>query len=256
MRFRWQILWIGGLLFFSIGSYLIFPEAPLLQHLQLRSAGPSWSHILGTDALGRDVLARVLEGARFSLFIGAFSTLISILIGSTYGSISGYIGGAVDYWMMRLVDVIYALPLTLIVLLLMIYFGNGLVVLCLAIGLTQWLTLARVVRAQTLDLRQRTFTESAYVLGQSHWKIIRLYILPGIAPLIGAYALILLPEAILLEAFLSFLGLGIPPPYSSWGNMIVEGSHLINSNPLQLLIPALFLVLTLWAFTTLKKQHS
>jgi oligopeptide transport system permease protein len=168
--------------------------------------------------------------------------------------VSGYGGGLLDRLLMGTVDVLYALPVSLLTLLFLVFFGKGLPVLCLAIGLTGWFTFARVVRARSRDLRKRTFILAARGLGQSHCAVVLRHVLPNLLSTVGDYALLLIPNAVLMEAFLSFLGLGVPPPHSSWGSMIVEGVPLMGQHPQQLAWPTLFLVTTLLALTTLRQE--
>lgn len=248
--YSWQRIWLTGLLILSIGSFFILPSAELCQNLTHCFSASSFTHPLGTDGLGRDLLLRLLAGTRISLLVGLCATTVSVCIATIYGILSGYIGGRTDYWLMRILDVLYALPLTLLVLLFMVFFGNGLLSLVLAISLTEWFTLARVIRTKTLTLRHQTFLLSALAIGQSHWKILFRHLLPNLRATILSYAFLILPSCILMEAFLSFLGLGVPPPASSWGNMIYDGAHWINAHPAQLIYPSLFLVLTLVALTS------
>lgn len=243
---QWPNYWLCGLIVLSFGS-LLLPPLDLSQNLACRLAGPTFAHPLGTDVLGRDLLLRLLAGARVSLAIGFFATVLSLSIATIYGTISGYIGGRIDYLLMRLLDVLSALPLTLFILLFMIFFGSNGLSLVLAIGFTGWFAAARLVRTRTLELRGQGFILSALALGQRHSTILMRHILPNIRPLILSYALIILPNAILMESFLSFLGLGIPPPQSSWGTMIVDGARLIKVSVAQLLLPSACLMLTLLA---------
>ena len=209
------------------------------------------THWLGTDALGRDMLLRLLRGGCLSLSVGFLSAAIALAMGTAVGVVSGYGGGSIDRYLMGLVDVLCALPITLLTLLFLIFFGKSLPVLCLAIGLTGWFTFSRVVRSLAADLRSRTFILAAKGLGQSHLSVICRHIIPNLLPAIGAYGLLLLPDAIITEAFLSFLGLGIPMPRSSWGNMIVDGIPFLQLHPMQLVWPAVFLMVTLLALTSL-----
>lgn len=254
VKWHWQKWWIFSLAAASLIVYGIAPEGGMTQNLSQRMLSSRWLHIFGTDALGRDLLLRTLQGGRISLIVGFGATAIAVFWGTCYGMLAGYWGGKTDFWLMRLVDVFYALPLTLIVLLLMIFFGAGTGVLCAAIGMTEWITLSRVVRAQTADLRQKSFVESAFALGQSHFRILFLHIFPNLRRTIFNYGLLLLPSCILLESFVSFLGLGIQPPQSSWGNLITDGVASINSHPGQLIFPSLFLILTVLALTTLPQK--
>jgi oligopeptide transport system permease protein len=232
-------------------SLLLPPSAACAQDLSHRCAAPSAAHWFGTDALGRDLLLRLLRGGAISLAVGFSAAAVSLAVGAAVGMASGYGGGAVDRCLMGTVDVLCALPMSLLTLLFLIFFGKGLPVLCLAIGLTGWFTFSRVVRARTMELRRRSFILAARGLGQGHCAVVLRHIFPNLLPTIGDYALLLLPDAILMEAFLSFLGLGVPLPRSSWGNMMVEGISSMQRHPMQLVWPSAFLLLTLLALTTL-----
>jgi oligopeptide transport system permease protein len=249
-RIRWQVIWLVTLAL-TCGLSVFFRTYAVSQNMAYVSAGFSLAHPLGTDLLGRDLLIRLLSGGCTSLVVGALSTILATFFALTVGLLAGYAGRRTDYWLMRLVDVLQALPLTMLVLLLMACWGSNLWILCLAIGATEWFSFSRVVRAQTLELRQRDFVETSIRLGQSHSRVILFHILPNMASTVRHYALLLLPNAILVEAFLSFLGLGIPPPHSSWGNMIVDGMQVMHTHSMQLFLPAIFLVTTLLALTSL-----
>jgi oligopeptide transport system permease protein len=252
IHLRWQWVWIVSLATACAMTLLLPDSIALEQNISLRHAAPNAAHWLGTDMLGRDLLIRLLCGARVSLAVGLGATALALAMGTAVGMAAGYLGGIVDCLLMNLVNVLHALPLTLFVLLLPIFFGRGIVVLCVSIGMVEWLTLARVVRARTLELRGRTFIQSAIGLGQSRLGILRLHIFPNVRPLIGRYVLILLPNAILMEAFLSFLGLGVPPPLSSWGSMIMDAVPTMGIHPAQMLLPSALLLITLLAFSTLR----
>ncbi|MDR2030538.1 MAG: ABC transporter permease [Puniceicoccales bacterium] len=251
-NFRWQWLWLA-LVCCACSLAMVLPDhAALVQDIDHCLDLPSRIHWLGTDLLGRDLLLRLFFGAKVSLAVGLGSTVLAVAVGTAVGATAGYFGGSFERMAMRLMDVLYVLPLTLLASLICLFLGRGIGTLCLAIASVEWLTLARVVRTKTADLRRRTFVQSAIALGRSHGAVICCHIVPNAAPLIGRYALIILPNAILLEAFLSFLGLGVPPPRSSWGNMIVEAIPYMHGHPLPLLFPALCLSTTLLAFTTLR----
>jgi oligopeptide transport system permease protein len=221
------------------------------QNISLGATAPNWKHYFGTDMLGRDLCARVLYGGRISLSIGAVATLTALLIGTLYGSVSGYVGGNVDMLMMRFVDILYPLPLTLFVILLMTIVGRNILALFLAIGTIEWLTPARIVRAEVNLLRDRGFVQSSRLLGQSTWNILRLHIYPNLVDTLLVYGTLTLPNIMLLESFLSFLGLGVQAPQSSWGVLIADGVQFIGIYPWLLLIPSLFFVVTLLALNFL-----
>ena len=206
------------------------------------------AHWFGTDPNGRDLFVRTLYGARVSLMVGLAATSVSLVIGMTYGAIAGYFGGRIDALMMRLVDVLYALPFLFFVILLMVVFGRHIVLIFVAIGAVEWLTMARIVRGQVLSLRRREFIEAAVAGGVSTAKIIRRHVIPNsIGPVI-VYATLTVPQVILIESFLSFLGLGVQEPYTSWGVLISEGAAEMETAPWLLVFPALFLATTLFCF--------
>ncbi|MFO1055703.1 MAG: ABC transporter permease subunit [Dongiaceae bacterium] len=208
------------------------------------AAGGHW---LGTDALGRDLLARVLAGGRISLAVGAAGTLVSVVIGVLYGAVAGFAGGRTGAVMMRAVDILYAMPFMFFVIMLTVFLGRGLWVLFLAIGAVQWLTIAVVVRAQTLALKQREFVAAARAGGLGDLAIIREHIVPNCLGPVVVYAGLAVPDVILGESFLSFLGLGVQEPRTSWGVLIEQGAAAMTSAPWLLLVPGGFLVVTLLA---------
>jgi oligopeptide transport system permease protein len=221
------------------------------QDLVLGATPPSASHLLGTDDLGRDLLTRMLYGGRVSLAVGLCATLVSLLIGVTYGAISGYAGGRTDDIMMRIVDILYALPFTVFVIILMVVFGRNLMLLFIAIGAVEWLTMARIVRGQVLAIKQQPFIKAAAVLGFSHARIIARHIIPNVVGPVIVYTTLTIPRVMLLESFLSFLGLGIQPPMSSWGLLIRDGARLMETYPWLLVSPAIVLSVTLFALNFL-----
>lgn len=204
-------------------------------------------HFMGTDANGRDMLARILQGGRISLLVGLLATAVSLLIGVTYGAIAGFVGGRIDNLMMRFVDILYALPFMFFVILLTVYFGRSLWLIFVAIGAVEWLTMARIVRGQTLALKKRTFVEAARLSGAGNVAIIFRHIIPNTLGPVIIYATLMVPQVILFESFLSFLGLGVQEPMTSWGVLIAEGAKEMESAPWMIIYPALFLSLTLFA---------
>jgi oligopeptide transport system permease protein len=221
------------------------------QDLGSRLANPSRTHLLGTDTLGRDLLARVLYGTRISLMVGLVATLISILIGVAYGSVAGYFGGRLDEIMMRSADVLYSLPDMLLVVVLLALFDRSLLLLFVALGVVSWLTMARIVRGQVLSLKNEQFIEAARSIGVSNTGIIIRHIVPNTLGPVIVYATLTVPSVILAEAFLSFLGLGVPPPASSLGVLADEGAQAIAVHPVLLIAPATLLTITLFSLNFL-----
>ena len=212
---------------------------------------PDATHWLGTDHRGRDLATRLFHGGRISLMVGLLATAVSLTIGVVYGSVAGYVGGKTDSVMMRFVDILYALPFTVFVILLMVFFGRSLILLFLAIGAVEWLTMARIVRGQVLSLKQRAFVEASRVLGQHPRKLLSRHVLPNAAGPIIVYTTLTIPNVMLLEAFVSFLGLGVQPPMSSLGLLINDGATSMESAPWLLLVPGLAFALTLFSLNFL-----
>ena len=245
----------GGLLLLTLALACLF--GPLFaqsyheQNLDLGATAPSAEHWLGTDTLGRDLLSRILYGGRISLMVGLVATFVALTIGVTYGAIAGYVGGKLDTVMMRLVDILYALPFTIFVILLMVFFGRNIILLFLAIGAVEWLTMARIVRGQILSIKKMEYIEAARSLGLGRTRIIFRHMLPNILGPIIVYTTLTIPAVMLLEAFLSFLGLGVQEPMTSWGVLLNDGTQELQSSPRTLIVPAIFLTATLFCFNFL-----
>ena len=229
----------------------IAPYGYAQQNLELGATPPSAAHWLGTDIFGRDLLTLIMYGGRISLAVGFIATAVALLIGVTWGAIAGYAGGRVDAVMMRIVDILYALPFMIFIVLLMVVFGRNLLLLFLAIGAVEWLTMARIMRAQVQTLRQQEFVEAAVSLGLSPAAIIRRHLVPNALGPIIVYTTLTIPSVMLLEAFLSFLGLGVQPPQTSWGLLISYGAETMEEYPWLLVFPGLALTLTLFSLNFL-----
>ena len=235
----------------AIFGPLLSPYSYSDQSLSEANQPPSAAHWFGTDNLGRDLATRVCYGARISLSIGIVASLINLGIGVLYGGISGYFGGRIDSVMMRIVDILYGIPLLLYVILLMVVLKPGLLNVFLALGLVYWLRMARIVRAQVLGLKELEYILAARVLGASHQRLILGHLLPNsLGPIIITLTLSI-PEAIFTEAFLSFIGLGVSAPMASWGVLASEGVVTLRSYPFQLLSPAIAISLTMLGFNFL-----
>ena len=245
----------GSVLLFMVVVALLTPWiAPYsyeAQNLDLGASPPSVAHWLGTDIFGRDVLTQIMYGGRISLAVGFIATAVALLIGVTWGAVAGYIGGRLDAVMMRLVDILYALPFMIFIVLLMVVFGRNILLLFLAIGAVEWLTMARIMRSQVQSLRQQEFVEAAVSVGLSPAAIIRKHVVPNALGPVIVYTTLTIPSVMLLEAFLSFLGLGIQPPATSWGLLISYGAETMEEYPWLLIFPGCALTLTLFSLNFL-----
>jgi oligopeptide transport system permease protein len=207
--------------------------------------------LFGTDSNGRDLLTRTLIGGRVSLTIGLLASLVAIFLGVSYGSISGYLGGRADLVMMRLVDILYSLPFMFFVILLVVFFGRSVILVFVAVGAIEWLDMARIVRGQTLSLKQQEYVQAAHAMGVPGGGILRRHVIPNLLGPVAVYMTLLVPKVILLESFLSFLGLGVQEPMTSWGVLIADGAKNLQGATWMLIFPALFLTTTLFALNFL-----
>ena len=243
----WIILVLLGALFgTTLSSW--DPEAIDWDALE---AGPNAAHWFGTDLIGRDLFARIMLGAQVSLTAALIATSVSILIGVPYGAFAGFRGGRADQVMMRIVDVLYAVPFILVVILLMVVFGRDPLLFFFALGAVYWLDIARIVRGQTLAIREQAYIQAARTLGAGRTRILFRHVVPNVAGPALVYATLTIPAVILAESFISFLGLGIQEPQTSWGVLIADGTRTMESAPWTLFFPALFLGLTVWSFNML-----
>ena len=226
---------------------LIAPYDYAYQYLNLGPSGPSAEHWLGTDTLGRDLLTRMMYGSRVSLMVGFLATMVALSIGVLWGTIAGFTGGKVDTIMMRIVDVLYGIPFIIFVILLMVIFGRNLILLFMAIGAVEWLTMARIVRSQVMSLSKQEFILAAEAMGVSKAGIIYKHLIPNAIGPVIVYATLTVPQIMLLEAFLSFLGLGVQAPLSSWGLLIRDGAVSMEEYWWLLIFPSLAFSLTLFS---------
>jgi oligopeptide transport system permease protein len=247
----------GVLLLVILGAALLLPllspydyYAPDWDHLVQPPGLHGW-HLLGTDALGRDLLVRTMWGCRISLLVGIAASLVTVVIGVLWGTTAGYVGGRVDALMMRCVDVLYSVPFIPFVIVLTVLFGRELLLIFVAIGAVSWLDIARIVRGQTLTLKNREFVEAARVAGVGTPAMIWRHLVPNLIGIVIIYATLTIPSVILFEAFLSFLGLGVQSPMTSLGSLVADGAGRMQSYPHLLLVPALFLAAIIYAFNYL-----
>lgn len=254
------LAFVGVLAALCFLAPLVAPYSYDAQNLALSASPPSPSHWLGTDQLGRDIFSRILYGGKISFSVGIMATLVAVAIGACYGVVSGMAGGRTDSVMMRVVDILYSMPFTIFVILLMVVFGRSLWLIFAAIGAVQWLTMARITRAMTLNVKSLQYVDAAVSLGQSKFGIVKLHVLPNIAESVLVCATLTMPSVMLLEAFLSFLGLGVQAPLPSWGSLIKDGAEYMEDAPWLLVSPAMFFVSTLYALNkigeTLSKKEN
>ncbi len=253
-RGRLNVIALGflfALVFLCAFGPTLSPYRQDQQNLELRATAPSWQHWLGTDPLGRDMFTRILHGGRVSLEVGLLATAVAAVIGVMYGMAAGLAGGRADAAMMRVVDILYAFPFINFVILLMVVFGRHFWLIFAAIGAVEWLTMARVVRGQVLALKNLEFITAARACGVGFWHIVWRHLLPNVAGPVIIYASLTVPGVMLLEATLSFLGLGIQPPDASWGVLLGDGSQVMETYPWLLICPGMFFSATLLALNLL-----
>ncbi len=242
-----SMIYIFILVFVALITPFIAPYDYAYQDLALGASPPSSDHLLGTDTLGRDLLTRMMYGSRISLMVGFLATSVALIIGVIWGTIAGFSGGKTDAIMMRIVDTLYGIPFIILIILLMVIFGRNLVLLFLAIGAVEWLTMARIVRSQVLNLSRQEFILSAEAMGVSKLSIIFRHLIPNAMGPVIVYATLTVPQIMLLESFLSFLGLGVQPPLSSWGLLIRDGAVSMEEYWWLLIFPSLAFSLTLFS---------
>tara|TARA_B100000900_G_scaffold348442_1_gene314186 strand:+ start:4089 stop:4934 length:846 start_codon:yes stop_codon:yes gene_type:complete len=246
-----SLLYTSFLIVIALFAPLIAPYDVSDQNLLLGASSPSLQNIFGTDVLGRDLFSRILYGSRISLLVGFLATFVAITIGLSYGAISGYFGGKVDVLMMRIVDILDGLPFVIFIILILVIFGRDIYFLFISIGAFGWLSMARIVRLQVLGLRKKEFVISAQIMGASSFRVLSRHLIPNVLGTVIIYSTLLVPQFMLLEAFLSFLGLGVQPPDSSWGILIREGANTMEEYWWLLIFPAFLFSLTLFALNFL-----
>lgn len=247
-RAMFGLCMLGFLILMALVGPLLTPYTYYETHLPLKNLAPSAKFWFGTDELGRDLFTRVWWGARISLFVGITAAVIDLILGVIYGSIAGLWGGKLDEALMRISDIIYSIPYLLVVILLTVVMGSGLATIIIALTITGWIPMARIVRGQILQLKQLDYAYAAYALGASQWRILFRHLLPNAMGPIITTMTFSIPTAIFAEAFLSFLGLGVQAPIASWGTMASDGLSALRYFPWRLFFPAVFISLTMLSF--------
>ena len=242
-----SLIYVISLVVIALVTPFIAPYDYAYQDLAIGASPPSAEHLLGTDTLGRDLLTRMMYGSRISLMVGFLATSVALVIGVIWGTIAGFAGGKVDAIMMRIVDTLYGIPFIILIILLMVIFGRNLILLFLAIGAVEWLTMARIVRSQVLNLSKQEFILSAEAMGVNKSSIVFRHLIPNAMGPVIVYATLTVPQIMLLESFLSFLGLGVQPPLSSWGLLIRDGAVSMEEYWWLLIFPSLAFSLTLFS---------
>jgi ABC-type dipeptide/oligopeptide/nickel transport system permease subunit len=245
--------YLALLFILTLAPQLVTLYSPTEQNAQFILQTPSHHFLLGTDELGRDLTSRILYGARVSLSASLAATVIAGLIGLFYGSISGWAGGKLDAFLMRFLDILYSVPDLLLAIILGFFLGRNFWGLVVALSVASWITPARVMRGETLKYKTTLFIESAQALGLSPWRILTRHLFPQLVPTLSVLLLVRIPLVMMAESTLSFIGLGLNPPYSSWGSLANEGYQAINFYPHLLLFPCIFIVITIYSFQTVGK---
>ncbi len=242
---------LAFLILFAIFAPLFSPYTYYETRLPLKNSAPCFQFWFGTDELGRDIFTRIWWGARISLTVGMSAALIDMLIGIFYGAFSGMVGGKIDELMMRIVDVLHSIPTLLVVILLMVIMGSGIMTIIIALALMGWMNMTRIVRAQILQIKELDFVVAARLIGASRWRILLRHLIPNCMGSIITTVTLTIPMAIFIEAFLSFLGLGVQAPIASWGTMASDGLPALRYYPWRLFFPAIFISLTMLSFNLL-----
>ena len=235
----------------AMGADFIAPYSYDIQNIGNRLASPGLENLMGTDILGRDILSRIIYGARMSISVGIITASCSLIMGTIYGAISGYIGGRVDNIMMRIVDILYTFPSILLIILVMLFFGRGLVGIFAGLTIVGWVSVSRIVRGCVLQVKEMSFVEAARSMGIKNYAIVLRHILPNILGPIIVTLTFEIPQAILSESFLSFIGLGLQPPFSSWGTLANDGFQAFKSFPHLIIFPGIAIFLTVLSFNLL-----
>ena len=246
-----SLCFILFVVFLALLAGYIAPYSYEVQNIANRLGSPSWSHWMGTDILGRDVLSRIIYGARMSMAVGIITASCSLIVGTIYGSISGYAGGRLDNLMMRTVDILYTFPSLLLIILVMLIFGKGLIGIFFGLTIVGWVDVSRIVRGSVLQVKEMSFVEAARSIGVNNVFIVFRHILPNILGPIIVTLTFEIPAAILSESFLSFIGLGLQPPFSSWGTLANDGFQAFKSFPHLIIFPGTAIFLTVLAFNLL-----
>lgn len=248
--YLFSVLFVALLMILSILAPIL-PLDPNTTNVSQMNQGPSWSHIFGTDNVGRDYFARVLYGGRISLLVGVLSMVASVLIGSTIGIVAGYFGGRLDNLLMRLVDVLSSIPWLVLVIVLSVFLKPGLITIIIVIGGFSWMRIARLIRAETLSAKTRDYVGYAQFIRVHPFTIIRRHILPSVLPTLIVAATGSVSSAIMTESALSFLGIGIQQPLASWGSLLQNAQSTLQSSPHMAILPGLFILLTIYSFNNI-----